>query len=80
MFLKLHFCGIPIFVNMDKVYDFHAEGKGARLHFDTSVAPYGSYGEYNTGKDRNHRHWSKEVDESPDEIFAVLAEAGGRER
>ena len=73
MFIKLHTYGIEIFVNMSKVYDFHEEEGGSRLHFDRTVAPYGSYGAYDTHKARGLRHWSKYVDETPDEILALLA-------
>lgn len=72
MFLKLHVCGMPIFVNMSKVYDFHEDEGGTMLHFDRSVAPYGSYGSYDASRKRQFRHWSKHVDESPDEILAML--------
>lgn len=72
MFLKLHHYGIPIFVNMSKVYDFHEESSGTRLHFDTTVAPYGGYGLYNTKRPRNLCHWSQDVDESPEVILKAL--------
>jgi hypothetical protein len=75
MFLKLHSFGEEIIVNMSKVYDFHEAENGSRLHFDTTVAPYGTYGAYDTKKGRAFRHWSKLVDELPDEILKLLAEA-----
>lgn len=76
MFLKLHQSGVSIFVNMSKVYDFHADELGTMLHFDVSVAPYGSYGEYDIKKKRDLRHWSIVVDEASDVIFRALAGRG----
>ena len=71
MFLKLHTFGETIFVNMDHVFDFHAdivkgipEHEGTLLHFTTDVQPYGN---------EKGTHWKKHVDESPDQIFETLA-------
>jgi len=74
MFIVLHSFGQAIFINMNHVYDFHAdhvEGKqcGSLLHFTNAVQPYG---------EREGTHWKKHVDESPYTILNALAEAGRR--
>jgi hypothetical protein len=74
MFIVLHAFGEAIFINMDHVYDFHADqiggkGCGSLLHFTRAVQPYG---------EEAGTHWKKHVDESPYTILVALAEARGR--
>lgn len=68
MFIKLSSFGESIVVNMDHVFDFHedfveSEKAGSLLHFTNVVEPYGH---------RDGTHWKKHVDQSPDEILALL--------